>query len=113
VTTTGDFDVRVTTAPGGRTVVHVIGDLDLATAPSLEDAVGDVEATSDIVLDLTGCSFLDSSGMRVLVGIRQRSAPDARVDLVASDAGVVRALQIARLDTMFSVHASLEDALEA
>jgi anti-anti-sigma factor len=113
VTTTGDFDVRVTTTPGGRTVVHVIGDLDLATAPSLEDAVGDVEATSDLVLDLTDCNFLDSSGMRVLVGIRQRSMPDARVDLVASDAGVVRALQIARLDTMFTVHASLEDALEA
>ena len=41
-----------------------------------------------------------------------RAAPDARVDLVASDAGIVRALQIARLDTMFSVHASLADALD-
>jgi anti-sigma B factor antagonist len=92
--------------------VHVIGDLDLATAPLLEAAVADMEVTSDLILDLTECGFLDSSGMRVLVGVHQRSAADARVDLVASDAGVVRALQIARLDTMFAVHASLEDALD-
>ena len=92
--------------------MHVIGDLDLATAPLLEAAVADMEVTSDLILDLTECGFLDSSGMRVLVGVHQRSAADARVDLVASDAGVVRALQIARLDTMFAVHASLEDALD-
>jgi len=111
VTTTDDFDVRVTTTADGTTVVGVHGDLDLATAPVLEETITKVDALSRLVFDLTECGFLDSSGMRVLVGAN-RAAPDVRVDVVASDVGVVRALQVARLDTMFTIHSSLDDALD-
>jgi anti-anti-sigma factor len=110
VTTTDDFDVRVTTMPSGATVLSVSGDLDLATAPELERVLGETEPPTHLVVDLTGCGFLDSSGMRVLVGAR-RAGHEARIDIVASDAGIVRALEIARLDTMFRVHSSLDRAL--
>jgi anti-anti-sigma factor len=111
VTTTGDFDVRVTTAPSGTTIVHVSGDLDLASAPVLEEAIGALPGPPRLVVDLTECSFLDSSGMRVLVAVR-RSAPDTTIELVAADAAILRALEIARLDTMFALHSSLDDALD-
>jgi anti-anti-sigma factor len=111
VATIDDFDVRVTTAADGTTVVGVYGDLDLATAPVLEETITKLGTPARLVFDLTECGFLDSSGMRVLVGAN-RAAPDVGIDLVASDAGVVRALQVARLDTMFTVHSSLDDALD-
>jgi anti-sigma B factor antagonist len=111
VTTTGDFDVRVTIAPSGTTIVHVSGELDPASAPMLEEAIAALEVPPRLVVDLTECSFLDSSGMRVLVDVRQ-SAPDTTIELVAADPAIVRALQIARLDTMFGLHSSLDDALD-
>jgi anti-anti-sigma factor len=110
VTTTGDFDVRVSETPDGTAVVHVAGELDLASAPVLEQALAGLEPAPRGVLDLTECGFLDSSGMRVLVGWR-RTSPETEIMLVTGDAGILRALQIAGLDTMFAVHSSLADAL--
>jgi hypothetical protein len=46
--TTGDFDVRVETTPSGAVVLHVLGELDLATAPRLEAAIADAVASSSI-----------------------------------------------------------------
>jgi anti-sigma B factor antagonist len=52
------------------TVVAVVGDLDLATAPSFGQAVADAIAhTADlpVVVDLAAVRFCDSSGIRALV----------------------------------------------
>lgn len=105
-----DFAVRVSAAPSGAAVLEVSGDLDLATAPALESVLEESRSSTHLVLDLSECGFLDSSGMRVLVGAR-RIAPDARIDVVATDAGILRALEIAHLDTMFRIHSSVDEAL--
>lgn len=112
MTPADEFDVRMTTARTGATVLHVKGDLDLATAPALGSVIGEVGMPTHLVIDLTECGFLDSSGMRVLA-VAHRDAPGARMDLVTTDAGILRALEIARLDTMFRIHASLDEALES
>lgn len=90
-----------------RVVVHVEGELDMASADSFEDAVSPVASSPHVVLDLSGCTFLDSAGMR-LIAATVRQAP--RVSVVATDPGVLRVLEIAAVDTMVGVHASLEDA---
>ena len=62
-----DFSVDVSVS-GDRTVVVAAGELDLATAPRLEQAVRDPATTGGhLVLDLRGLSFMDSSGVRVLI----------------------------------------------
>jgi anti-sigma B factor antagonist len=58
----------VTDAADDRLVVSVHGELDLATAPQLEDVVLPVlKDGGDVVLDLRPLEFMDSTGVRVIV----------------------------------------------
>lgn len=102
-----DFDVAVEQLDD-RVVVHVEGDLDMASADAFEQAVSPVTSAPHVVLDLGGCTFLDSTGMRLIAATVQQ-AP--RVSIVASDPGVRRVLEITAVDTMVVVHTSLEEAL--
>lgn len=62
----------------------VRGELDLATAPELEEAlVSAIEAGDEVVLDLRELEFMDSSGVRVLVVAHTRGA--GRFSLIAAD----------------------------
>jgi anti-sigma B factor antagonist len=111
VATSGDFDVRSEKVPGGAEAVFVTGDLDLATAPRLDEALADVSA-GVIVVDLSDCTFLDSAGIRALVraaGSFEEAGRELR--LVTSDVGIGRLLEITGVDTLVRIHSSLDDAL--
>lgn len=59
--------LRIATRQDGEhTLVAVEGEVDMATAPQLERALLAV-AAGDVVVDLTGVPFLDSSGIATLV----------------------------------------------
>jgi anti-sigma B factor antagonist len=67
-------------SPDGSLLVTVVGELDVHTAPRL---VSMVEAlvdpgTSSLLLDLSGVSFIDSSGLRTLVTLWTGSAGAGR-----------------------------------
>ncbi len=67
------FDVERATV-AGRPGLTVRGELDLATAPHLEAAADQVLAeASEVVVDLTHTTFLDSSGARALLGLARRA----------------------------------------
>jgi len=84
----------------GRKVVTVRlhGDVDLSTQTTLRDAVGRalaVAAVSGIVIDLEQVTFLDSSGISVLVGARGAAAGrGVTIRVVKPQAAVERALRI-------------------
>ena len=61
------LDVRQS---GERATLSVRGELDVSTAPDLADLCRSVHAQGarDVEIDLTDTSFLDSSGLRALVG---------------------------------------------
>ena len=108
----GDFEVTSSELPGGGTVLHVEGELDMATAPELEEALADVGFHQRLVIDLSRCTFLDSSAVRVLVAsARDSQAAAGSLSLVIPDPGVLRVLQISGVATMLPVHATLEEAL--
>jgi anti-anti-sigma factor len=56
-------------ANGERQVVSLSGELDIAHAPSLDEAVRELCAAGarEIVVDLGGVDFIDSSGLRALL----------------------------------------------
>jgi anti-sigma B factor antagonist len=61
-------------ARAGAARVHLTGELDLATAALLERALREAQANaSQVVLDLRRLTFMDCSGMRVIVGAAQRA----------------------------------------
>src|ERR1700704_889092 len=54
---------------GDAVVLHVAGEVDVFTAPQLREALVGVieEGGRDVVVDLQGVDFLDSTGLGVLV----------------------------------------------
>jgi anti-sigma B factor antagonist len=68
---------------GAERWVAVDGELDLATAPGLDVALDEClghERVPRVVIDLTTCSFIDSTGVRSLVRFGE-SARGAGTDL--------------------------------
>jgi anti-sigma B factor antagonist len=58
-----------------RAVVHLDGELDLASAPLLEREIGspEVRAAKRLVIDLRGLRFVDSTGLRTIFGAHARA----------------------------------------
>lgn len=108
----GELEVAVETLDRGVTLVRVDGELDMATVGRLEDSLRDVARDGTAVIDLTGCTFLDSSAVRVLVATaRQMDEAGGTLSLVASDPTICRVLEISAVDTMVTVHPTLDAAL--
>jgi anti-anti-sigma factor len=58
-------------------IVHVAGELDLATAPELEEVLHGLEREcARIVLDLSHLAFIDSTGLRLAVIEHHRATMD-------------------------------------
>jgi anti-sigma B factor antagonist len=77
------------------------GELDLSTVPKVEEALRRMEQSRPpvIVLDLTGLTFLDSTGLRMVVTADQRArAEDRRLAVVRGPESVQRVFAITRLD---------------
>ncbi|HZN22259.1 MAG TPA: STAS domain-containing protein [Gaiellaceae bacterium] len=108
----GEFEVGRAELPDGGAVLRVEGDLDMATAPTLEDELADAGFAKRLVLDLSQCTFLDSSAVRVLVSsVRDSEAAGGSLALVVTDPGILRVLEISGIDTMIPVHDNLDAAL--
>ena len=88
-------------------VVRVSGELDMASTPEFEATLVSVTPDVPIVIDLGGCTFLDSTGIGAIAAAVKRSP---RVSIVATSPAIVRVLEITALDTMVAVHPTLDDA---
>lgn len=94
-----------------RIVVNVSGDVDLASADQLKMALDEVLSGSPahVIIDMTPVSFMDSTGLGVLVRALKRAREnDTRLDLVISNERVLKVLSITQLDTVLSIHPSIE-----
>src|SRR6185312_9191399 len=84
-------------------IVHVAiaGELDISTAQRLEDDLRRVEAERPavLVLDLQGLSFMDSTGLRLLIMADSRAREDGRrLAIVKGNDMVQRVMRLTRLD---------------
>jgi len=97
------------------TVLTVDGEVDLATAPALENAIDGVLADkpAHLIIDLTRVSFLASAGMAALVGAHQRAGETTAIAVVADGPATSRQLKMTSLDQVFAMYATLEAALAA
>jgi anti-anti-sigma factor len=98
------------TADGRRSgVLHLAGDLDIASATVLE-AAGNAaldEGPADLVLDCGELPFLDSSGLRALVRLRDRAARvGGRLGLVHVNRRVEAVLRVSGLEDLVDAGAA-------
>lgn len=92
--------------------MKVVGELDLATTPKLERALEDSATALPLVLDLSDCTLVDSSGVRLLASsARQLRDAGHRLAVVTSDPGILRVLEITAVGELMSVHPTLDAAL--
>lgn len=117
------MDLGVTTdeVPGGW-LVEVSGEIDLHTAPSLrtalDSAVADAASAgsdgADVVVDLSGVGFMDSTGLGELVGAHKAlSRAGGRLHLVVTSDRVARLLTLTGLDEVLAVHRDRDAALQS
>jgi anti-sigma B factor antagonist len=92
--------------PDGCTVLTVTGDLDLVTAPQLDDWFDRlvVSGADTVVLDLAGVGFVDSSGLRALVtGHKALHAASARLVVRSPNQSTRRLFDMTGLSTVIGV----------
>lgn len=100
----------------GVRVVSVVGELDQATLPDLEGPLEQaVDAGGSVLVDLSDCSFIDSSGLGALVSTRERllESEDRGFGICCPDAQVRRLLEITGLDKAMGLVTTRREALEA
>ena len=100
----------------GYAVVELDGDLDLATASRLRRALLDVvgDGDSPIAVDIRAMTFMDSSGLSVLLGAHRRAKEAEReLVLVAPSHQVREILRLTQADAVISVKDALGDAAAA
>jgi anti-anti-sigma factor len=90
-----DFDITMREDDDGLLVIAAAGDLDLSTVDELAAATRrGLPAHRAVVLDLTGLTFMDSSGIRLLIELA--AAQDGtRVAFIAPADPVASVLEIA------------------
>ena len=95
-------------------IVAVVGEVDVATAPSLrsrlEEAVDGAEGT--LIVDLTGVTFIDSTALGVLIGVQRRS--DDRhlpLRLVVAEPRILKIFEITGLTDVFTIVRARAEAL--
>jgi anti-anti-sigma factor len=93
----------------GAAIVQPRGELDLATVGTLRAALDGVEIPGRLVLDLNGLSFIDSTGLRLLVALDQRARREQfELMLIAPAAPVDRAIHVSGLDRVLPFVAAEE-----
>lgn len=97
----------------GRPVLHVAGEIDVYTAPRLRERLLELahSGATTVVADLSGVSFVDSTGLGVLVsGLKRFREAGGDLVLVVTQPQVLKVLEITGLTEVFTIHADVGEA---
>jgi anti-anti-sigma factor len=115
------FETSAAELDDGVRVIAVRGELDLSTAPDLEGPLDEAVATGDaaVLVDLSECEFIDSTGIALIVRAWQRLDRTAdgdgtgRLLICSGNEQVRRVLEITGLELSIPIHEDRESALAA
>lgn len=97
-------------------VVGVSGELDVYTAPALEEVLGElIDARRiSIVVDLSAVTFMDSTGLGLLIkALKWTREHDGALRIVADSEKILKVFRVTGLDTVLSIHDTLAAATGA
>ena len=99
------FGVEVTLDDAKQPTVTLSGEIDLASAPAVWEALeAAVEDATCLVVDLSEVRFIDSTGLSVLVRAHRRLANHGGALVVRSPSEMAgRVLRVTGLDTVFGL----------
>lgn len=114
-----DTTTEIEVTDGGRrgriAVLHVQGRLDASTAPVLLERCAQVQAQGeDLVLDLSGITFLGSSGVgAMLVLVEQFEEQAGKVHFADLSEAVRSVVDLLDLGQHLPLHGTIDDAVAA
>jgi anti-sigma B factor antagonist len=99
---------------GEVAVVTLEGEVDLQNSPALrKELLARLAERQDVVVDLSGVAYIDSSGIASLVEAYQTARRQGGgFSLAAVSPAALRVLKLARLDEVFVIHRTVEQGLE-
>jgi len=98
----------------GHTVVSVVGELDVATAPDLrlrlDDAI-DRALQNAVVVDLLAVTFIDSTALGVLIsGLKRSQGAGGELRIVVAEPRILKIFEITGLTDVFSIFPTIDEA---
>jgi anti-anti-sigma factor len=111
------FEIASERDSEGVFIVHVRGELDISHEEELRTELkrGVDENHGGIVVVLTECPFIDSSGVRALLLGRQAQGADdgggPRLVIASGSSQIVRILSVMGVDEAIPVHPTVEEAI--
>lgn len=108
----GELVFTTASAPEGVQVVSLAGEIDHVTGNTLREALQTPGLGSRVVADLSQVTFMDSSGINILIHAHQElTEAGGWLRLAAPTSAVQRAITIVGLDTVIDCHPALTQAL--
>jgi len=100
---------------GGYTVIELDGEVDLSCSPEARKQILQcLDGKNSLLVDLSGVSYIDSSGVASLVeGYQAAKKHSLKFGLIGVSTAAMGVLQLARLDKVFPIHSSVEARLQA
>lgn len=95
-------------------MISLAGEVDLYTAPDFKQKLLEVigEGGKQIVVDLTGTTFIDSTTLGVLVGgNKQLRSNEGQLSVVCDDRNITKIFEVTGLDNVFTIYPTREEAL--
>ena len=111
-----NFDIKTEELGDGGYVISLAGEVDLYTAPEFKQQLLEViqQGASNVVVDFSDTTFIDSTTLGVLVGgVKRLRTNDGQLSLICSDRNITKIFEITGLDRVFTIHDSRDDAVAA
>jgi anti-sigma B factor antagonist len=99
----------------GASIVVLKGDVDLESSPAAREILlRSVDGAGTVLVDLSSVTYIDSSGVASLVEALQAAKRNGgRFALVAASDPTRRVLELARLDKVFAMYATVDEGMKA
>lgn len=102
-----------TTTPDAQIIAVEADRIDAAMAIQFKDDMRaeTTDGPTRVILDLSKVEFVDSSGLGAIVAAMKQLGSDRRLDLAGLTPTVEKVFRLTRMDTVFTLFKTLEDAV--
>ncbi len=111
-----NFDINTEKIGEDTYVISLTGEVDLYTAPEFKQQLLDVigDGATQVIVDFSGTTFIDSTTLGVLVGgVKRLRGNEGHLSLVCSDRNITKIFEITGLDRVFTIYPSRDEAVAA
>lgn len=107
------MQLQTQTRPKVISVIVLEDRIDAATAIQFKEKMRDLtrDCPPRVVLDLSRVQFLDSSGLGAIVAVKKLLGTDRSLELAGLTPTVEKVFRLTRMDSIFTIHPSLEVAV--